>query len=103
MAVKKQNVNDRILAYLKSGWDITADQAKARFGIRRVAERISELRKAGYPIYLNEKTTKDGEKIKVYRLGTPTRFQVAAGHFFMTNPEFASYRNQIEQNLSLVG
>ena len=69
-------VNAKILAALKTGYDFTADQLKARFGIVRVSERISELRKAGFPIYLNTKVTRNGDTIKVYRLGTAKRSAV---------------------------
>ena len=72
-------MNTRILRALQSGSDFTSNQLRSKFGIRNVSERISELRKAGYSIYLNAKTTRNGEKINVYRLGTPTRAVVAAG------------------------
>jgi predicted ArsR family transcriptional regulator len=76
-----KNMNSRILRALQSGSDFSANQLRSKFGIRRVSDRISELRKAGYAIYLNTKTTRNGETIKVYRLGQPTRAQVAAGYF----------------------
>lgn len=69
----KSNVNNRLLNYLESGRDITAAQARTRFGITNVSARISELRKRGHAIFLNERTTKNGRTIKAYRLGTPTR------------------------------
>lgn len=89
---KRNTVNARILKALQSGWDFTADQLKARFGIRDVGNRITELRKAGYAIYLNEKVTADGKTIKAYRLGKPTRKQIAAGHLLLNDPVLADYR-----------
>ena len=83
-----KNMNTRILRALKSGNDFTANQLRSKFGIRRVSDRISELRKAGYAIYLNTKTTRNGESIKVYRLGTPTRAQVSAGYFAQKSGTF---------------
>jgi hypothetical protein len=76
-----KNMNKRILKALQTGQDFTANQLRARFGIRRVSDRISELRKAGYAIYLNEKTTRWGEKIRVYRLGAPSRAMIATAQF----------------------
>ncbi len=69
----------RILKALQTGYDFTPDQLRSRFGIRRVSDRVSELRKAGYPVYLNTKTTANGEKIRVYKLGTSSRREVVTG------------------------
>jgi predicted ArsR family transcriptional regulator len=83
------SVTTRILTYLKTGADITQAQARKRFGITNVRARMSELRQAGYAIYLNEKTTANGRTIKAYRLGTPTRLMVAAGNAVMSDPNLA--------------
>lgn len=107
---KRNTVNAKILKLLQSGYDYTADQIKDRFGIRDVGNRITELRKAGYAIYLNEKriwTRYDGVKtVKVYRLGNPTRKQVAAGFALLNDPILKNYRdmyfnNEIADNLAL--
>jgi hypothetical protein len=79
------NMNTRILKALQTGQDFTANQLRAKFGIRRVSDRISELRKAGYTIYLNTKTTSWGNKIRVYRLGNPRRSDVATANFVKTH------------------
>ena len=79
------NMNTRILCALKTGQDFTANQLRAKFGIRRVSDRISEIRKAGYPVYLNTKVTANGETIKVYRLGTPRRADVISMDFYNKN------------------
>jgi predicted ArsR family transcriptional regulator len=94
MTKTKGTVNARILKALQSGWDFTADQLRARFGIRDVGNRITELRKAGYAIYLNTKKTSDGRTIRVYRLGNPTRLQVAAGHALLNDPVLDWYRSE---------
>lgn len=96
-------MNARILGALKNGRDYTANQLRSRFGITDVSGRISDLRKAGYAIYTNRKTTANGKAINVYRLGTPTRKQLAAGYLFLQNAKFAKFDKQVEQNLSLVG
>ena len=54
MSSKSTSVTSRILTYLKTGADITQVQARKRFGITNVRARMSELRQAGYSIYLNE-------------------------------------------------
>jgi predicted ArsR family transcriptional regulator len=83
------SVTSRILTYLKTGADITQVQARKRFGITNVRARMSELRQAGYSIYLNEKTTANGRTIKAYRLGTPTRMVIAVGNTVISDPTFA--------------
>lgn len=88
MSTSTLSVSQKLLKYLQSGRDITANQARAKFGITNVSARISELRKAGYAIYLNEKTTSGGYTIKAYRLGTPTRRMVAVANFVNSNPSF---------------
>lgn len=102
----RNTVNAKILKLLQSGYDYTADQIRDRFEIRDVGNRITELRKAGFAIYLNEKTTRYGEKIKAYRLGSPTRKQVAAGFALLNDPLLAWYRDgyfnvEVSDNLAL--
>ncbi len=84
------NATRRILAFLKTGGDISANQASARFGVQNVSARISEIRKAGYPVYLNTRTTNNGRTIKVYQLGTATRRVVAAGQLVLSDPYFSA-------------
>lgn len=83
------SVAARILKFLKTGADITETQAQSRFGIVNVRARMSELRQAGFSIYLNEKVTAAGRTIKTYRLGTPTRLMVAAGNAVLSDPNFS--------------
>lgn len=78
----------KLLSFLQTGRDITVAQAQTRFRIQNVPARIAELRKAGYAIYLNEKTTSNDQTIRAYRLGTPTRRMVAIANFVASNPSF---------------
>lgn len=76
------SAKQKMLAYLSKtdGYNtLTVNQARARFGVQNVAARINELREEGHAIYLNTRTKEDGEKVSFYRLGTPTKRQVAAG------------------------
>lgn len=82
-------VSVRILNFLKTGRDITTKQARSRFGITNVSARISELRQAGYAIYLNQKTSSNGRSFNVYRLGKPSRQMVAIANLVMSEPSFA--------------
>lgn len=95
-------MNTRILSALKRGGNFTANQLRSRFGITDVSGRISDLRKAGYSVYTNRKTTANGKPINVYRLGNPTRKQLAAGYLFLQNAKFAKFDKLVGQNLSLV-
>ena len=100
MSSKSTYVTSRILTFLKTGADITQAQARKRFGITNVRARMSELRQAGYAIYLNEKTTGNGRTIKAYRLGTPTRLMVAVGNTAISDPTFASLVDYAGENVS---
>lgn len=93
------NMNTRILKALQTGQDFTANQLRSRFGIRRVSDRISELRKAGYAIYLNTKTTASGNTIKAYRLGTPRRSDLVAAQF-IRETGFAPYYGEVSDRLA---
>ena len=97
------SVTSRILTYLKTGADITQAQARKRFGITNVRARMSELRQAGYAIYLNEKMTSNGRTIKAYRLGTPTRLMVAAGNAVMSDPNLAPIVEYAQSKVSRFG
>lgn len=72
----KLTAKQRLLSFLskKDGYNtFSAAQAQARFGIKNVSARISELRQEGYAIYTNMKQRADGSKVAVYRLGTPSK------------------------------
>jgi len=71
---------ERLVNFLKSGKEITARQATARFGILNISSMVSNLRFQGYAVYGNQKTNSDGDAMTVYRLGTPSREVVAAGY-----------------------
>ena len=77
----KLSAKEKMLVALKqtSGYNtFSTKQAQRRFGITNVAARIDELRQEGNVIYTNTKSV-DGKKVSFYRLGTPTKRQVAAG------------------------
>jgi len=92
MSTTKKTVTQRLLAFLQTGQDITANQARTRFNITNVSARINEIRKAGYAVYVNTKTTDNGRTIRVYRLGSPTREMVAIANYVLQNPTVAVKR-----------
>jgi len=95
--------NAKILAFLKAGGNITANQAKTKFGITNVSARIAEIRKAGYSVYSNTRKISGGRSIRVYELGSPTRRIVAAGTLVVNDPYFSDLLNkQLTENLGLV-
>ena len=78
---KAISAKQKILNYLSKaeGYNtLTVAQARAKFGIQNVSARIDELRQEGHCIYTNTVHRKDGTKVKVYRLGTPTKAMVRA-------------------------
>jgi predicted ArsR family transcriptional regulator len=94
-----RTVNRRLLAFLQAGNNITTNQARRKFGITNVTARINELRGAGYAIYNNKRITSNGRTIQVFRLGTPTRKQIAAGFAGLRDPFVAA---QTKKNLRAV-
>ena len=100
MSNTNKTVTQRLLSFLLSGHDITAAPAQSRFGIVNVSARISEIRKAGYAVYLNEKTTSNGRTIKAYRIGNPTRKMVAVANYVASNPDFYGKASWIEDRAS---
>ena len=89
----------RLLAFLRTGRSITTRQA-TRFGLTpdSTRARISEFRKAGLAIYTN-----DHKGRVAYRMGTPTRREVAAGKLVLNDPYLSQYlKAEIEANLALV-
>lgn len=65
--------NDRIIDYIKRFGSITQLEALQDLGVMRLASRISDLRKLGYPIISEQEVVKNrfGENchIKRYRIG----------------------------------
>jgi hypothetical protein len=68
---KKISAKDRMLTALKSGNTFTVNQARRRFGVKNVSQRIQELREEGWPIYTNVKSRFDGSRYNSYRMGSP--------------------------------
>lgn len=70
MATKTQRT--RLVKRLSSGKNLTVAEASSKFGIKRLAARIHELREEGFPIYTNTVVVKggknSGKKVTAYRL-----------------------------------
>lgn len=71
---------ERLSEFLVNGGNVTAGQAKSRFGVTSMAKAVRAMRAEGYAVYENLTTTKSGSPIRLFRVGTPTRRVVAAGH-----------------------
>jgi predicted transcriptional regulator len=71
---------DRVLAALRNGEELTGKQIRARFGVGNPRATVSALRMKGFAIYANERTDTKGRTKSFYRLGTPSRAVVAAGY-----------------------
>lgn len=66
----------RVLSFLKKTTGrntFSVAQGRNYFGIVGVTQVVSDLRAEGYPIYTNTRRRGDGSKVRVYRLGTPSR------------------------------
>ena len=71
---------DRVLAALSEGNELTGAQIRARFGVGNPRATVSALRMKGFPIYCNERVDTKGRVKMFYRLGTPSRAVIAAGY-----------------------
>lgn len=60
---------DRILQYIEENGSITQLQALREFGCMRLASRMSDIKKMGYPVKVEMETAKNryGEKIHYAR------------------------------------
>lgn len=58
----------QILEYLETGNPLTPLEALERFGCFRLAARIDELRRIGYPINTHKQKTDTGKTIASYRM-----------------------------------
>lgn len=69
MENKKETQTERVLKYMEQHGSITSLQAISLLGVMRLASRISDLRKAGFPIEseMVTATNRFGEKVSVKR------------------------------------
>jgi len=70
----------RVLEAFENGYELTAKQIGARFGVASPTKVVSLLRHSGYPIYLNKRVDTKGRVTSKYRLGSPSRNVIAAGY-----------------------
>lgn len=76
------SAKQKVLKYLSKDSEyntLTANKMQKMFGVSNPSALINELRSEGNAIYLNTRTTSNGQKVSFYRLGTPTKRMVAAG------------------------
>lgn len=59
----------RLLDYMRGGGKVTSLDALSEFGIARLASRVSDLRKRGYPVMSEwvEVENRFGERVRVKR------------------------------------
>ena len=69
----KPTQNERILDYIDKFGSITQDEASRDLGVKRLASRISDIKRLGYPIISETEvvTNRFGEKCRIarYRMG----------------------------------
>ncbi len=71
MTVKEKMLN--FLGKTEGKNTFSVAQGRRLFGVTNVSAHISILRKEGHQIYTNVARDANGEKVAVYRLGTPTK------------------------------
>lgn len=65
---------------LKDGQAVSADQARERYGIKNISAEVCRIRQAGFAVFANARTTKQGTRVTEYVMGKPSRRVVAAGY-----------------------
>jgi len=88
------SAKSKVLSYLSKtdGYNtLTAQKMQSVFGISNPSATINELRNEGHAIYLNTRINSNGEKVSFYRLGTPTKRQVAAGLFALRQAGISTF------------
>lgn len=88
------STKSKVLSYLSKadGYNtLTPRKMQSVFGIANPSATINELRNEGYPIYRNTRINSNGEKVSFYRLGTPTKRQVAAGRLAFLRAGFRMF------------
>jgi predicted transcriptional regulator len=76
------SAKSKVLAYLSKDGKyntLTSNKIQTMFDVKNVSATINELRSEGHSIYLNQRKTRNGDKVSYYRLGSPTKRVVAAG------------------------
>ena len=70
----KPTQNERILDYIDRFGSITQDEASFHLGVKRLASRISDLKRLGYPIISETVVVKNrfNEKCRVARYSIQT-------------------------------
>ena len=68
----KMTQADAIYSFLLEGNEFSANEAK-QSGIADPSRVVNKLRKEGFSIYLNDRKTRTGDKVRRYRLGSPVR------------------------------
>lgn len=58
--MNKLSQNQKLFRRLKTGKHITKSEAKSRYGIKRLAARIYDLREAGFDIYTDKYVVRGG-------------------------------------------
>jgi hypothetical protein len=67
--VNKMTQADALYSFLLEGNEFSSAEAK-RSGIADPSRVINKLRGEGFAIYLNDRKTRSGDKIRRYRLGS---------------------------------
>ena len=70
----------KLMTALQSGEALTPAQIKKRFSIGNPSAEVSRLRQAGFVVYANQRTAKNGVRVTEYRHGKASRALIAAGY-----------------------
>lgn len=70
----------RVLSDLLDGKRLSATDLSRRYGVANPSATIHDIRKMGYPVYLNQSMNSRGQVEQRYRIGAPSRAVIAAGY-----------------------
>jgi hypothetical protein len=79
--INKNTKTYKLFEALKNGEQITAAEARKRFGISNIRAEASRIRQAGYACYATHPWKRQGgARVTKYLIGTPSRKVIAAGY-----------------------
>lgn len=72
-------MTEKLLKNLRAGKEFTAQQIQSKFGFANPYRAVAYLREKRIAVYGNTKKLKSGERVKVYRVGTPSASMLKLG------------------------
>jgi hypothetical protein len=95
------NALNSFVTYLADGNSVTTRQARTMFKVENVADLVYRARNEGISVYTNRATNSRGQRVFVYRLGSPSRqFEKYLDQGHLARARKTLYRNAISVTMN---